>query len=85
MPRYSYRCSECEEIFTVFHGMSESVETCELCGAEEHFERVYDTINIKKTVSNTNPQGAPERVKEFIEESRRELKKHQEETRKEHD
>ena len=85
MPRYSYRCSECESTFTVFHGMSEKIESCDICGEEGCLERVYDTINIKKSPSTTKSQGAAERVKDFIEESREALKEHQQEVRKEHD
>ena len=84
MPRYSYKCSECDSKFTAFHGMSENINTCEVCGSEGTLKRVYDTINLKK-VSSKESSSAGTRVKEFIEESRQALKEHQEEVRKEHD
>ena len=34
MPRYQYQCTECEFIKTYFHGLTESIDTCEKCGLQ---------------------------------------------------
>jgi hypothetical protein len=33
MPKYVYKCNECEEHFEVYHGMSENQEGCVYCRA----------------------------------------------------
>ena len=33
MPKYVYKCSECEEYFEIYHGMSENQEGCVYCRA----------------------------------------------------
>ena len=33
MPKYVYKCNECEEHFEVYHGMSENQESCIYCRA----------------------------------------------------
>ena len=33
MPKYVYKCNECEEHFEVYHGMSENQEGCIYCRA----------------------------------------------------
>ena len=33
MPKYVYKCNECEEHFEVYHGMSENQDGCVYCRA----------------------------------------------------
>jgi putative FmdB family regulatory protein len=28
MPKYTYKCDKCQEVFEVFHSMTEKLETC---------------------------------------------------------
>lgn len=45
MPRYDYRCPECNEVFEVTHGMRERPEVvCPTCGAAA--QRVFDASGI---------------------------------------
>ncbi len=85
MPRYSYKCLHCESTFQTFHGMSEVVKQCEVCGCNDikKIKRVYDKINVK--VKQNKQTTAGERVKDFIETSREVLKQQKEEARKEND
>lgn len=83
MPRYTYKCSECNETFQTFHGMSETLSKCEICGSIDCLKRVYDKISFKtKTLEKT---GAEQRVNEFIKDSKQILDKHKSESRKELD
>ena len=34
MPLYTYQCKKCEEIYEIFHGMSEEHNECEKCGQQ---------------------------------------------------
>lgn len=42
MPRYSYKCTECESIFDIFHSMSEEIEKyhCEVCQGERDVKKI---------------------------------------------
>lgn len=84
MPFYSYRCEKCESTFRVFHGMSETQQSCEVCGQDdpESLTRVYDKISTPITKENSNPG---QRVKEFIEQSRSMLDEQKKEARNNHD
>ncbi len=44
MPRYEYKCKECNKIFEVVHGFSESVESCTFCGGD--VRRVFHPVGI---------------------------------------
>tara|TARA_A100001515_G_C4454053_1_gene171236 strand:+ start:258 stop:518 length:261 start_codon:yes stop_codon:yes gene_type:complete len=35
MPKYVYKCNECEEHFEIYHGMMESQDQCVFCSAEQ--------------------------------------------------
>lgn len=83
MPRYSYNCSECNETFQVFHGMSETLLECEICGSLNCLKKVYGNITVKtKTRKSTE---SAERVNEFINDSREILEIHKAGSREELD
>ena len=84
MPRYRYRCSECEELSTIFHGMFEEPESCPSCEADGHFLiKLIGKINL----INTSPRSSSSetRVKEFIKDSKEVLEQQKREARDEHD
>ena len=79
MPKYVYKCGECEEHFTMVHGMTERQEDCILCNASECLTRVPQMPHIK----TSNPtikkgQQVGSKVKEAIEENNRILKEQKE-------
>jgi putative FmdB family regulatory protein len=78
MPRYTYRCDECEEVFEVNHSMSNRLEDCELCENTGSLTRVpsstFITTNLRTTKDNKKVGDV---VKEHIEESKKELKSEQ--------
>ena len=57
MPRYDYRCLECNGIFEATHGMSDApVSTCELCGGES-VQRLISPPMLN-TIKSGSPTGA---------------------------
>ena len=69
MPRYTYRCRECDHEFEVFHGMSEKLENCEECSGIL-FRIPSTTFTTKKIGGNEKPGQI---VKEFIEDVKEEV------------
>ncbi len=48
MPRYRFQCSVCENIQTVFIGMSEVLENCTECGSDNCMEKLFDNFYSNK-------------------------------------
>lgn len=44
MPRYDYKCKECDKVFEVTHGVNDNVEKCKFCGGE--VRRVFHPVGI---------------------------------------
>ena len=52
MPKYSYKCKECESELVFFHSMTDEKEDCEKCGKEQSLEKLPSQFTIKtKTVT----------------------------------
>ena len=73
MPKYCYRCKECEYEFEVRHGMKERLYNCENCNNVESLERIPQLTNIVKT-AEVGKQKAGSLVKEHIEENKKILR-----------
>ena len=57
MPRYDYRCHQCDQTFEATHGMSEGpLKVCALCGGEP-VQRLISSPMIN-TVQSGSPTGA---------------------------
>ena len=69
MPRYVYRCTECEGEFQVRHGMKETQESCELCESKETLKRIPQLTSISKP-----PSEEGKRINEAIEENKQVFK-----------
>ena len=79
MPRYTYRCKKCDQVFERTHSMSEKLKDCPLCEAENQLVRIPSkTI---KSVSRKKKVG--EVVKQSIEEIKKEVKDEKERMKKE--
>ena len=75
MPRYSYRCDKCECITDVTHSMKERYTDCSECEAEGSLTRVPSTFFSESIISENRENIKPgEKVKEYIEEVREEIK-----------
>ena len=71
MPRYTYRCDECESLLETVHSMGERLIRCEDCGAEA-LNRVPATLAKKRKKAVSQPG---DKVKTFIEETRQDIRK----------
>ena len=79
MPRYAYRCKECDHFFEVTHPMSEKRKDCPSCDTNDSLSRVPN--NVVKKVTRTKKVG--DIVNAHIEEVKQEVKEEKERIRKE--
>ena len=73
MPRYRYRCSNCDDERVLFHGFDEAPPlSCTSCLSENTLQKVVGTLYFK-TKENNNTDGQPvgQLTKEYIEENRK--------------
>jgi putative FmdB family regulatory protein len=76
MPTYQYRCDKCEKIFDIFHAMSESIESCEMCNSPV-IKVPVSGFNITK--SNVSRKLKPGKlVTEYIKDVKEDLKEERE-------
>ena len=68
MPKYIYTCETCSGHFEIYHGMTESLDSCPECDSE-HVHRVPQMAFYKRSV---DPKGdkVGDKVKAAIEENR---------------
>ena len=77
MPRYLYRCNECDEEYQELHSIKEKLTNCKLCDTKNSLIRVPSAFTTAH--KNKAPKQKPGNlVKEFIEESKEDLR-HQKE------
>ena len=73
MPKYCYKCLECESEIEVRHGMTERLTDCEVCNNKGVLTRIPQLTNIvRKQEQGKKETGSL--VKEFIEENKKILK-----------
>lgn len=77
MPKYVYRCKECQGHFTTVHGMTERQDHCEICSSSSCLIRVPQmphirTSDFEEKWDINRPVGSV--VREAIEENTRILK-----------
>jgi putative FmdB family regulatory protein len=78
VPKYCYKCSECESEIEVRHGMTERLTDCKVCEMKETLTRIPQLTNIvRKQEQGEKKTGSL--VKEYIEENKRILKEERKE------
>ena len=83
MPRYVYKCSECEASFMVRHSISDTVEDCTVCKASGCGTRTISNFTVKKSDDTQNNSEVGSLVKRSIEEFRSDLKRDKQKLREE--
>ena len=73
MPKYCYKCSECESEIEVRHGIMERLEDCEVCNSKAVLTRIPQLTSIVRKQEQTERESGS-LVKEYIEENKRILK-----------
>ena len=71
MPRYSYRCTECEEVSVVFHLSDEVTPECPGCSAPKGLVKLLTKFTTDRKQSSKPKTG--ELTEEFIQDARQEL------------
>ena len=81
MPTYTYECGACEKTFDIRHSIKEKAEECESCKAIGKLTRLPSApFILKKIDSSSKKAGAL--VKDFIQETKREVSKEKEDLQK---
>ena len=75
MPKYCYRCKNCEYQFEVRHAMRDRLYDCEKCGLPEVLVRIPQLV-YKQSIE---PEKTGSLVKEYIEKNREVLKEQKKE------
>ena len=83
LPKYVYKCLECEKLYEVIHGFNEKISHCSEvsknseCGGTSIIERVPQTINFIKKQEKKTQIG--QIVNNFIEDTKKEVEEYKEE------
>ena len=82
MPRYSYKCQKCNEIFDVAHSIKEKFSSCEECDKEckkkGSLSRLPSSFITSISKENLSSKKAGDLVKDKIEEFKEDLKREKE-------
>lgn len=81
MPLYTYECGACEKIFDIRHSIKEKVEECESCKTIGELTRLPSAPFILKKIDPSSKK-AGGLVRDFIQETKREISKEKEELQK---
>ena len=80
MPTYEYKCTECNDVFEMMHGIEEQVESCPECGGK--VRRLFHPVGIifkgsgfyktdsRKSSDNGGKKTSPEAIKEEFEKNK---------------
>ena len=76
MPRYRYRCNNCNKTQTLQHLSSELLKDCDLCATTDTLTKLISTFSTaKKTPSQLTSQRKTAQItEEFIQDSRQDLR-----------
>jgi putative FmdB family regulatory protein len=80
MPKYSYKCAECEQVSVFFHSMSEKKETCEKCSTSGLLTRIPSNFML---FEEKKEQKIGSVVKQSIDEFREDLNNEKEKLKNE--
>jgi putative FmdB family regulatory protein len=81
MPRYVYKCDDCEASFMVRHSIKETVEDCKVCGNEGCVTRTISNFTVSGKESSESGSKVGSLVKKSIEEFRSDLNRDREKIR----
>ena len=80
MPKYSYRCAECDHRFFIRHGVSEILSKCPKCNLDNSLIKEINKVSFKKQDQPTNNK-VGDLTKKFIEDNREVLDSYKQELR----
>ena len=74
MPFYAYKCEHCEEVFEIFHGMDEQLNSCIACESENTLVKIPAEFlsSLKKEHKNVKIGSV---VESYIKDAKKEISK----------
>lgn len=82
MPRYTYKCENCKEVFEINHGMFFEQQQCIKCHSYECLTKIPD-FTIKKQTQASDKKRVGSVVDQFIKDAKQDLKKQRKELKTE--
>ena len=82
MPRYVYQCQECEKVFQIVHSIKERYSSCEECCDCKEGGGLNRIPSIPLTFKFDKKQKVGTIVKEYINDTKKEVKKEKERLKK---
>jgi putative FmdB family regulatory protein len=84
MPRYRYRCDNCDDEKVLFHGFDEAPPlSCSSCLSENSLQKVVGNLYFKTKENTNNGQAVGQLTKEYIEKNRKILEEEKQKLRNE--
>ena len=86
MPKYVYKCLECEQVYETIHSFGDIIETClqlneySECSSTSKIQRIPQSINLFKKEHKEAQVGQV--VNDFIEQTKEEVKTYKKELQK---
>ena len=84
MPKYTYRCKECDHAFEAIHGMFVKLQNCDECATDGSLFRIPSAAYSTKSKASTDKKTG-ELVKEFIRDAKQEVKEEKKKMKEELD
>ena len=76
MPKYSYKCGQCGDIFAIYHSISDKKTDCNICEVPGSLQRLPSKFNLNiQEKSNKVGDLVKHSIKEFEEELNQEKEK----------
>ena len=82
MPKYFYKCSDCETIFEIYHSMNELKKDCTSCNSRNTLKKVPSHFSTEQ--KNIVEKKTGDLVEESIKEFRDELDKQKDDLKNEY-
>mgnify|MGYP003122616951 CR=1 FL=1 len=82
MPKYTYKCIECESYIVVRHSATDRIKDCDHCGKANTLKKVPSKINLYNDSSETT-QSVGTIVKGYIQELHEEIMENKEKLKNE--
>ena len=78
MPKYSYKCKNCDSEFVFFHSMSEKKEDCEVCDNKTTLKKLPSQFTTTKGDTTCQVSQVGDVVRRSIKDTKDELKQEKE-------
>jgi hypothetical protein len=81
MPRYIYRCTECEEVHAVMHAICDTIKDCKNCSTSGTMIKQLTSATYMAPKNNKVDDKVGELTKEYIESNRELLEEEKQKAR----